>query len=168
MTNYSYEMRRRAADLIEEGHSYCVIASELAILKETAREWVCTFRSVGREVFLKMESSRRKYDYETKLAAVVDYVEGGFTRLEVMAKYGIVNKSCLRRWVQQYKEGGPDALQPKPKGRPRAAEDGNRRPKSREEELEEENRRLRAENAYLKKLRALEAEKLAPGRNARR
>lgn len=168
MTNHSYEMRRRAADLIEEGHSYRVIASELAIPKGTAREWVRTFRSVGREVFLKMDSSRRKYDYETKLAAVVDYVEGGFTRLEVMAKYGIVNKNSLLRWVQQYRKGGPDALQPKPKGRPRAAEDVVQRPKSREEELEEENRLLRAENAYLKKLRALEAEKLVPGRNARR
>ena len=167
MPKHSYEMRRRAADLIEEGHSYHVIANELAISKSIARKWVRSYRSVGREVFLEMGSSHKKYDFETKLAAVVDCAEGGLTRPEVMSKYGIVSQTPLLRWVQQYREGGPDALRPKPKGRPKSAEGGEPRPKSREEELEEENRRLRAENAYLKKLRALEAEKRAPGRNAR-
>lgn len=41
------------------------------------------------------------------------------------------------------------------------------KPKTIEQELAEENRRLRAEVAYLKKLRALEAAKRARGRNAR-
>ena len=70
------------------------------------------------------------------------------------------------KWAQKYREGGPDALRPKPKGRPRSAEGGEPRPKSREAELEEENRRLRAENAYLKKSIALKAEKRS--RTARR
>ena len=114
-----------------------------------------------------MGSSHKKYDFETKLAAAIDYTEGGLTRQEVMSKYGIASLDPLLKWAQKYREGGPDALRPKPKGRPRSAEGGEPRPKSREAELEEENRRLRAENAYLKKLRALEAERRAPGRNAR-
>ena len=168
MQRHSYEMRRHAADLIEEGHSFRAIANELAISKSIARKWVHTYRSVGREVFLGMGSSHKKYDFETKLAAVIDYTEGGLTRQEVMSKYGIASLDPLLKWAQKYREGGPDALRPKPKGRPRSAEGGEPRPKSREAELEEENRRLRAENAYLKKLRALEAERRAPGRNARR
>ncbi len=68
-------------------------------------------------------------------------------------------------WAKGYREGGPEALRPRPKGRPRKG-DSPPRPKTREQELEDENRRLRAEVAYLKKLRALEASRRAPGRSA--
>ena len=73
----------------------------------------------------------------------------------------------LKQWAKAYREGGPGALRPKPKGRPRKPGGEPSGPATREEELEAENRRLRAEVAYLKKPHALEAAKRAPGRNAR-
>ena len=73
----------------------------------------------------------------------------------------------FERWVKAYREGGPEALAPRPKGRPRKAGGGSPKHADRAQELEEENRRLRAEVAYLKKLRALEAARRAPGRSAR-
>ncbi len=92
----------------------------------------------------------RSYDYETKLAAARDFVDLGMTRQEVMSKHGIANLTQLKKWARAYREGGPEALRPKPKGRPRKDGIGSPGPKSREQELEAENRRLRAEVVYLK------------------
>lgn len=41
--------------------------------------------------FLEMGLKHKQYDYETKLAAVRDFVEFGLTRQEVMAKYHITS-----------------------------------------------------------------------------
>lgn len=128
MQRHSYEMRRHAADLIEEGHSFRAIANELAISKSIARKWVHTYRSVGREVFLGMGSSHKKYDFETKLAAVIDYTEGGLTRQEVMSKYGIASLDPLLKWAQKYREGGPDALRQSPRAGPDPPRAANRGP----------------------------------------
>lgn len=160
------EVRKEAAKLIAKGYSKHALSSELAIPVGIAEEWVHAYRAVGEEVFLDMGSAHRQYDYETKLAAAQDYVDNGLTRQEVLSKYGIANQTQLKRWARAYREGGPDALRPKPKGRPRVG-GGPPRASTREHELEAENRRLRAEVAYLKKLRALEAAKRAPGRSAR-
>jgi transposase-like protein len=159
-------MRGEAAKLIAGGYGRFALASALAIPVGIAEEWVHAYWAVGEEGFLSMGSTHRRYDYETKLAAAQDYVDGGLTRQEVLSKHGIANLTQLKRWARAYREGGPEALRPKPKGRPRA-EGEPPRAVTREEELEAENRRLRAEVAYLKKLRALKAAKRAPGRNAR-
>ena len=63
----------------------------------------------------------------------------------------------LKRWCRLYREGGADALRPKPKGRPRGS-GAKAAPPTREEELEREVRRLEAQVAYLKKSIALKAE----------
>ena len=160
------EARREAAGLIAKGYGKRALAAELAIPVGIAEEWVRACRAVGEEVFLGMGSKHRQYDYETKLAAARDYVDRGLTRQEVLSKHGIASQTQLKRWARAYREGGPEALRPKPKGRPRAG-DGPPGASAREQGLEAENRRLRAEVAYLKKLHALEAAKRAPGRRAR-
>ena len=63
----------------------------------------------------------------------------------------------LKCWCRLYREGGADALRPKPKGRPRGS-GAKAAPATREEELEREVRRLEAQVAYLKKSIALKAE----------
>lgn len=167
MTEHDYEMRAKAADLFEQGYSYCATSTVLGLPMYCVKKWESTFKAVGREVFLQMGKVQRNYDYETKLAAVTDYLDAGLTRQEVMQRHMITSRSNLERWVRAYREGGAEALKPKRKGRPPKNPDAPPRPASREQELEAENRRLRAEVAYLKKLRALEAEKRAPGRSAR-
>ena len=145
MNRYSLETREKAAELIGRGCGKTSLASALAIPASIAEEWVRSYRAVGEEAFLDMGPKHRHYDYETKLAAARDFVDLGMTRQEVMSKHGIVSESQLKKWAKGYREGGP---------------------KTREQELEDENRRLRAEVAYLKKLRALEASRRAPGRSA--
>lgn len=155
---YSMEMHVRACELIERGYGKCALASELAVPVHTAQNWIHTYKAAGKEVFLQMGSRHRRYDYETKLGAAADFVDKGMTRQEVMEKYGMASMAALKRWVASYREGGAEALKPKPKGRPPGAA-AKARELTREQELERRIQRLEAENAYLKKSIALKVEK---------
>ena len=86
------------------------------------------------------------------------------TKPEAMAKFGIASPSSFKKWLKAYREDGPEALRPKPKGRPK--DPAPSLPSTREQELERRVRKLEAENAYLKKSIALKAEKRS--RTARR
>ena len=81
-------------------------------------------------------------------------VEDGAAKPAAMAEFGIMSMTPLDRWCRLYREGGAEALRPRPKGRPRGSR-SKPRARTREQELEERCRRLEAEVAYLKKLRAL-------------
>lgn len=164
---HSVEVRTRAANLISKGYGEKTLAKELALSASIARKWIRSYRAVGREVFLEMGSSHRTYGFEVKQTAVLDFLEGRLSKSEVMVKHGIASATALDRWIREYRREGSDALRPKPKGRSRSETSSKPSPASREDALEAENRRLRAENAYLKKLRSLEAAKRAPGRSAR-
>ena len=94
----------------------------------------------------------RRYDWETKVAASRDHVENGLTKTEAMARHGIASIASLERWCRDYRSGGPEALRPKPKGRPKGARSKLKPEPTREQELAEQV-------AYLEKLRALRASK---------
>lgn len=70
-----------------------------------------------------------RYSYETKLAAARTVVDGGMTWAEAMEGFGIASTTPLKNWVRAYREGGPEALRPKPRGRPAgsASPPGSRR-----------------------------------------
>ena len=104
-----------------------------------------------------MGKTHARYDFETKVAAAKAVVDGGMAKPEAMRRFGIASESPLRRWCQLYREGGAEALRPKPKGRPKGP-GAKAAPKTREEELEERVRKLEAQVAYLKKSIALKAE----------
>ena len=157
-------LRERAADLFEAGAGFELAAKRLDVPAQAVRKWLYSYRATGRKGLIGMGGSRRTYDWETKVAAARAVAEGGAPRSEAMARFGVASATSLDRWCRLYREGGPEALRPRPKGRPR----GPRAPRTREEELEERVRKLEAENAYLKKLAALRAEKrLRAGRNPR-
>lgn len=46
-------MRKKAAELIEQGHGANSIAFELAIPLDNARKWIYTYKSVGRKIFFR-------------------------------------------------------------------------------------------------------------------
>ena len=78
-------------------------------------------------------------------------------RPEAIERFGVAGRSALDAWCRLYREGGAEALLPKPKGGPRGS-GAKAAPRTREEELEREARRLEAQVAYLKKSIALKAE----------
>ena len=112
-----------------------------------------------------MGKKHNTYSFETKLAAVKAVVDEGMTKPEAMARFGIASPSAFKKWLKAYREEGPEALKPKPKGRPRGSGSPPKET-THEQELERRIQKLEAENAYLKKSIALKAEKRS--RTARR
>lgn len=162
---YDVGVRLRAAELYDEGHGRASIAALLGIPEETVRKWLDIYRSAGIEVLAMMGKKHTTYSFETKLAAVKAVVDEGMTKSEAMARFGIASPSSFKKWLKAYREEGPEALRPKPKGRPRGP-GSSPKETTREQELERRIRKLEAENAYLKKSIALKAEKRS--RTARR
>ena len=162
---YDAGVRRRAVELYEEGHGRDVIAYLVGAPEGTVRKWLDTYRSVGIGALAAMGAKKKTYSFDTKVAAARAVEDEGSTVPEAMARFGIVSSSPLRKWLKAYREGGPEALRPKPKGRPKGAKAAPG-PMTREQELERRVQKLEAENAYLKKSIALKAEKRS--RTARR
>ena len=150
------KLRELAADMFAEGRGHRSVARSLEVPVKTVKKWQYTYRAVGRGGLLAMGESHATYDFETKVAAASAVVDGGMAKPEAMERFGIASLSPLKRWCGLYREGGAEALRPKPKGRPRGS--GAKAPKTREEELEERVRKLEAQVAYLKKSIALKAE----------
>lgn len=144
---HDIEARKAAIGLFERGHGYKSAAKALSVPRGTVRQWLCVYRSFGSEVLLSMDGKQARYTYEQKVAAASAVVDGGMTKAEAMAAFGIMSMSPLKRWCALYRRGGAEALRPRPKGRPSGSK---ARPRTREEELEERCRRLETEVAYLK------------------
>lgn len=163
MTKYDTGLRSAAAGMAAAGWGRERIADSLGVPRSTMRKWLRTNRSVGREGLLAMGSRRKSYSWEDKVAAARAVCEQGVPKPEAMARFGVAGESTLDTWCRRYREGGPEALAPRPKGRPAAGP-----PATREQELEREVERLGAQVAYLKKSIALKAELgLLPGRGPR-
>ena len=133
---YDDGFRREALELIKAGAGGNTLARRLAIPVYTARNWIRLYRSGGEEAVMGGNGSRR-YDWETKVAAARDHVENGMTKTEVMAKYAIASIAPLERWCREYRAGGPEALGPRPKGRPRGSKSKPKTEPTREQELAE-------------------------------
>lgn len=150
-------LRELAANMFEGGLGRKSVADAIGVPEEAVRKWQQTYRAVGRGGLLGMGESHATYDFETKVAAASAVVDGGMGKPEAMARFGIASLSPLKTWCRLYREGGAEALRPKPRGRPRGS-GAKGAPKTRERELEERVRRLEAQVAYLRKSMALKAE----------
>ena len=157
MTIYDRSARELACDLFERGAGRASAAKRLGIPERAVAKWQLTYRAVGRGGLLDMGKTHARYDFETKVAAAKAVVDGGMAKPEAMERFGIASASPLDSWCRLYREGGAEALRPKPKGRPKGP-GAKAAPKTREEELEERVRKLEAQVAYLKKSIALKAE----------
>ena len=146
-------LRKQAAEMFEKGRGYRLTARKLGMSAATVREWQKMYHVIGKGRLLAMGVKHTKYDYETKVAAARAVVDGGMSKPEAMVHFGIASTTPLKQWCRLYREGGAQALKPKPKGAVRAV------PPTREEELEERVRKLEAQVAYLKKSIALKAQK---------
>ena len=147
-------LREQAAQMFEKGCGYRLTASRLGVSAATVREWQKTYHVIGKGGLLAMGVKQARYDYETKVAAAKAVVDGGMSKPEAMVRFGIASATPLKQWCRLYRQGGAQALKPKPKGRPKGSV-----PPTREEELEERVRKLEAQVAYLKKSIALKAQR---------
>lgn len=162
---HDVSLRREAAKLFERGVGYKSAATSLSLPPSTVRKWHRLYVALGTEALYSMGTRHNAYSWEVKCAAAKAVACGEMTKSEAMARYGIASLRSLETWAKAYREGGPEALRPRPKGRPRGSGAKPKAP-TREQELERQVQRLEAEVAYLKKSIALKAEKRS--RTARR
>ncbi len=101
--------------------------------------------------------TKQVYSFEFKLALVERFIAGE-TAQDLAAEAGLSSSGLLKNWAAAYRREGADALRPKPKGRPKAPDAPPPEELPELERLRRENERLRAEVAYLGKLRALRAQ----------
>ena len=96
--------------------------------------------------------TQRQYSFDIKKEIVERHLAGE-TTMDLAREFGLSSDQLVKDWSLKWRQGGDDALKPKPKGRPKGSV--TPKPLSEEDKLRRENERLRAENAYLKKLRDL-------------
>ena len=104
------EVRGLAADMFESGRGYGSVAKALGVPAEAVRNWLKTYRAIGRDGLLAMGGKQARYDYEAKVAAASAVVDGGMPKPEAMGRFGIASATPLKRWCRLYREGGAGAL----------------------------------------------------------
>ena len=153
---YDPETRLKAVEMYLEGGCTPTSVVEKFGLSSvyTLIGWLDRYRRLGAEG-LADPQARSHYSTDTKLAAVRMHVDEGQTLIATLDHFGIRNRNQLKQWCALYRQGGSEALEPRPKGRRRKPEAAQ----SVEETLDERCRRLEVENAYLKKSIALAEER---------
>lgn len=146
--------RLAALDLFEEGFGYYAVASKLNVSAKATRSLRERFMIWGRAT-LESKPTRPVYSFEFKLALVRQFLTGEGTQSELALKHELSSPTLLRTWIHTHRIHGEDGLRPKAKGRPKSAPPTPSGDVSELEQLRRENQRLLAENAYLKKARAL-------------
>lgn len=107
---WSKVVKKRAADLFDQGLGYKAVASKLGVSRDAVREWACVYRALGRDGLVNR--TRRTYSPEVKLAAARDRASG-MAVVDVMAKYGVANRRQVKDWTARYIEEGPSAFEAK-------------------------------------------------------
>ena len=113
----------------------------------------------------KKGNKQKKYSAEFKGSVIMDMRENHLGYRETARKYKLGNSVCQGKnlaikWERIYLEEGPEGLYIERRGRGSKGRPPKKLKAEIEEDLLAEVQRLRAENAYLKKLNALVAERV--------
>ena len=141
--------------------------------------WVKSYQAFGDEGLIR---SRKKKDFsfEYKLHVVELYLSSEVSYQDLALQEKINNPAQICKWVNDFREVGPDALRPRKKGRKKTLDKPKKDIKTQVQEdrtvdtsaehvkeLEDELLKLRIENAFLKELRRLRLEDEAKMRERR-
>ena len=160
MAKYSLDLKLEVAKAVVSGpDGHKRVAGRYGLCPSIARRWGAAYKAHG---IAGLYKPYRHYPVEIRHQAVESILVDGISIMNAMIKYNIPTPSTLVTWVRLYNEGGIEALQNKPRGRPKMSKQEKPKPIS-EKPLEEMTREellaeveyRRAEVAYLKKLRAL-------------
>jgi transposase-like protein len=140
-----------AVELFEQGYTAKSVAISLDLARSPVQMLYQRWQLRGSGALVTRD--RRQYDFETKLEIVLRHIKGVSGRA-LSEEYDLPSPSTVANWTSIYRRDGEDGLRPKRRGRP-PTDRRDSPPESEIETLRTENERLRAEVAYLGKLRAL-------------
>lgn len=156
---YSDQQRLEAAlDVLEKGVSLREVARRLGTDHKNVRRWVAFYEQYGAKGIVSKKEAIYSGDF--KLTVVRYMRENHLSLFEAAVKFGISNESVVLAWNRLYESEGAPALYRDNRGKMKKSRKykqstGAKSVKSDKDSLLEELEYLRAENAYLKKLRAL-------------
>lgn len=169
MAKYSFEFKLKLVQEYLDGKgSYAFLTNKYEIPSDNQlKNWVNAYNAFGPEGLMRSRK-KQSYSFDFKLHVVKLYLTTEVSYQELALQVGINSPPLLAKWVNDFRITGPDALNPKRKGRrPNMAKskDNILLQDTKEsvdseylKQLEEENLKLRIENAYLKELRRLRLE----------
>jgi transposase len=151
----------KALEMYQKGYGSIIISRATGIDDRDLRHQ-CRMYDMTGKWHLEREK-RARSNAKIKIEAVNAVVQQSLSLAEVTVKYGI-SRGCLQSWLRKFRLGGYEAfLATKPKERPPKMPKPRKSNKamSEVELLKERIAYLEAENAYLKKLKALDQEENA-------
>ena len=151
-------------DVQKKGHSLCEVARRLGTDHKHVRRWVALYEQHGAKGISSIK--RASYSGDFKLSVIRYMRENHLSLFETAIKFGIPNDSVVLAWDRLYESEGASALYRDNRGKmkkPRKYKQstGAKSVKSTKDNLLEELEYLRAENAYLKKLRVLVEQRIS-------
>ena len=155
---HGYAERLKYMLMLEKGYTIDYVQKRYGIDHQLLGYLWARYQSEGSSGLLKKQNVRANYAF--KLQVVRDIEENHITLVEASLKYN-ASASQIKVWLKRARTQGYDALAiTRPRGRPPKNDMGRPKKKKPEEmtELERlryENECLRAENALLKKVKAL-------------
>lgn len=150
----SHSQAVSAVELFQQGFTAKSVAISLDLAPNPVQMLYQRWQLRGAGALVTRE--RRQYDFETKLRIVRRHVRGESGRA-LAEEYDLPSPGTVTNWTRIYRRDGEDGLRPKRRGRPPTDRE-SLAPESEIETLRKENERLRAEVAYLGKLRALRSQ----------
>ena len=165
MSKYDEQFKRAVVDeYLSGGPGFKTLAHKYDVDHATVRKWVRGYQMHG-DAALRRKPAR--YSAQFKLSVLQRMWSEELSHRQTLVLFDIrAGVAILNKWERQYHEGGPEALEPRRRGRPKKmpAPKPPKPPKSSSTPVDEskalqalrkENEYLRAEVAYLKKLKAL-------------
>lgn len=147
------EQRWAIMVMCEAGYGPKAIGVRLDVSRHRVRGLYDRWRIHGKDALVS-KSKTQRYDVAVKVDVVQRFLAGE-SKPTLAQEFGLSSPRTVSRWVREYRDQGEDGLRPKQRGRP----PGVTREETEVERLQRENLYLRAEVDYLKKLKALRAQK---------
>ncbi|MCD8178093.1 MAG: transposase [Tannerellaceae bacterium] len=160
--SYSYQDRLWAVkEVLNRDKSYAAVGRMLGTDHKQIRRWVAHYKRYGKK---GIEGKKQTYSLAFKLSVLSLMYKNKLSLFQTALEFGILNESVIGFWKHSYEKG---TLKEKPKRRMKKKVSCGKSKvcdlsKVSRKDLEQEVEYLRAEVAYLKKLRTLTQQRLSP------
>ena len=163
MTKYNFLFKQQVIEFyLQNGKNRSLTRRHFQLAETTLERWINQFNHSGING-LAVLGKKRNYSPEFKLNVIQAVKNGQFSAEAACLHFGIANSGVVGQWLQAFEKQGINGLIPKSKGHPSMNLQYPQmppKPRIREDALELENLKLRAENVILKKLQALNQQRM--------
>ncbi|MBO9155433.1 IS3 family transposase [Chitinophaga sp. MAH-28] len=168
-TKFSFEEKLVVVRRVLKGmESAKAAAQRIGGSKATVQSWVDYYRKAGRKGLTLRHGT---YEGSFKIGVIKHMLKNHLSLRQAAILFGIPKSGTIGRWLKKYEQYGPTGLLEETRGRKKRIMASKppkytkKTPETAEEKLaalQSELEYLRAENAYLKKLRALNSGRKCP------